>query len=79
MFGPVVCAKLAADFDEWDSNTRSRSDDRFYEFYCKLRECFSWPVGKSALVTYPTPWFNERGIPIFEPKLEADLNRVWWP
>ncbi|MCP1175859.1 hypothetical protein [Ralstonia chuxiongensis] len=71
-FGPVVCAKLVADFDAWDPDIRSRSDDEFYEFYCKMREYFSCGTEKDALVTYPSWWSDREGNIILEPKLGAE-------
>jgi len=75
-YGPVVCAKLVADFDDWDPEIWFRSDEKFYNFYRKMRECFSCARDANSLVTYPRPWM-EGGKFFIEPKLGADPNRRW--
>lgn len=78
-FGPAACAKLSADFDEWDAELWFTGDEQFYDYYCKLRECFSL-VKENGLVYFPPPWMTEdektrRAVFIIEPMLGADPDR----
>lgn len=53
-FGPVVCAKLVRDFDEWEHVAKDHGDEQFYSLYRRLRECFAYPNG-SGLVYCEKP------------------------
>lgn len=48
-FGPVVCAKLVRDFDEWEHVAKAHGNEAFYSLYCCLRECFAYPNGKGMV------------------------------
>lgn len=70
-FGPVVCKKLVADFNKWDSYAWSLGDYRFYQEYLFFRKCFEFP-GEHGLVFYPSDWYEGDGTRFREPKLGAD-------
>jgi hypothetical protein len=70
-FGPVVCKKLAADFDKWEPEAWSWGDFRFYRYYLAMREYFRFP-GEHGFIVYPSSWYEESGRPFMEPKLGAD-------
>ncbi|WP_051320772.1 hypothetical protein [Cupriavidus sp. amp6] len=71
-FGPVVCAKLVRDFDEWEHVAKAHGDERFYALYCRLRECFAYPNG-SGLVYYPEPQYFRQSKSDDRPLLGIDL------
>ncbi|CAE6872600.1 hypothetical protein R70211_01375 [Paraburkholderia domus] len=50
-FGPVVSAKLAADFSYWDPLARAGGilDESFYEHYDQWREMFKFAANDGAL------------------------------
>lgn len=54
-FGPVVCAKLVADFDAWEEAVKSVGEDKFYEYHIELRRCFAH-AGDSGMVVFPFRW-----------------------
>lgn len=57
-FGPVVCAKLVRDFDEWEHVAKAHGDERFYSLYCRLRECFAYPNGKGLVYCWEPHHFE---------------------
>ncbi len=42
--GPVVSAKLVADFNEWDQRAIALEDQDFYEFYRHIRSMFEFAM-----------------------------------
>ena len=66
-FGPVVCRKLAVDFQTWESDAWASRDFEFLQMYLHVQRCFNLPTG-TCMVTYPEPW-DEDGETFTEPKL----------
>ena len=47
--GPVVCEKIASDFDAWEDAARSLGDEKFLEYYLHIRRAFEFARGKGAV------------------------------
>lgn len=62
-FGPVVCQKLAADFEKWESKVSALADSKFSEMYGYLWSTFSL-AADAGMVTYGWHWSENT-----EPKL----------
>ncbi|SPB14874.1 hypothetical protein NOV72_02105 [Caballeronia novacaledonica] len=49
IIGPVVSAKLAADFAEWDEPIKALGDDDFYKFYLHMRKIFGFAMNDGCV------------------------------
>jgi|GEM_PF-4915656 len=47
--GPVVCEKIASDFDAWEDAARSLGDEKFLGYYQHIRRAFEFARGKGAV------------------------------
>jgi hypothetical protein len=66
-FGPVVCAKLAADFEKWAAEAYALNDLNFSQMYNHIWATFGEADG-TGMVTYPCAWYANREL-LTEPKL----------
>jgi len=71
-FGPVVCQKLTADFEKWETTAYAFGDADFTSMYRFMRSTFSL-AGETGMVTYSCQW-TEDTEPILGIETLALLN-----
>lgn len=49
VIGPIVMAKLAKDYAEWDERAKTHGDQWFYSVYQKFHHCFAQNEGLCAV------------------------------
>lgn len=72
--GPVVCAKLVADFDAWEEAVKSVGKDKFFEYHLELRRCFAH-AGESGMVAFPFRWTFWLTFPPMASRCSASTKR----
>ncbi|MEN8503610.1 MULTISPECIES: hypothetical protein [Paraburkholderia] len=50
VIGPVVSAKLVADFVEWEEPIKALGDDDFYKFYRHMRKIFEFAMNDGCVI-----------------------------
>lgn len=50
VIGPVVSAKLVADFVEWEEPIKALRDDDFYKFYRHMRKLFEFAMNDGCVI-----------------------------
>ena len=70
-FGPVVCQKLATDFEKWKSAADTLGDSEFSGWYSHIWSTFSL-AGDAGRVTSPWGWTED-----MEPKLGIETLAIF--
>jgi hypothetical protein len=70
-FGPVVCQKLATDFEKWKSAADTLGDSKFSSWYSHIWSTFSL-AGDAGRVTSPWGWTKD-----MEPKLGIETLAIF--